>query len=168
MSALGLAKVNFDYDLQGAERCYLDALASDPQEPYAWAMLSGVQVYLDKCEEARRSAMRAVELSPLDPSMYLFKTYVALSELSCGQYDDAMDSAKAALRLNGQHLSAHRLLVMALSLAGRGAEARVAAARYCALDPDARVSYLERRYPGRDSSTAPRFAQALRAAGVPE
>ena len=63
--------------------------------------------------------------------------------------------------------STHKMLSVALSLAGRMDEARAAVQNLLKLDPTLTVRSFLQQYPGRDTAHAARFAAALGSAGVP-
>jgi class 3 adenylate cyclase/TolB-like protein/tetratricopeptide (TPR) repeat protein len=167
LTADGLVSVLVDGDLDaGAER-YARAIESNPQEPYAWALMAGLHTYREAPAAAEDAARRALQLSPLDPARFLFEAYLAFAKLGADKYDEAADWARSSLRLNGAHAASHRLLVMALSMGGQREPARQAAARLLATDPRCTVkSYLE-RYPAKTSARRELYAQALLDAGVP-
>jgi adenylate cyclase len=63
--------------------------------------------------------------------------------------------------------AAHRLLVIALVLAGRENEARASARRLLELEPGLTVAEFRRRYPGSGTPHADLFCDALARAGIP-
>lgn len=162
-----LVMAHADGDLDAARRRCSDALTADPQEPYAWLVMAGLHSYSLDAEHAETKALRAIELSPLDPARFMFDVFVGAGKLAGGKVDEAVSWARSSLRLNAMHLSSHRLLVIALWLAGSKGEAREAAAALRTVQPSFRVGDYERRYPGRDLPHAARYMNALRDAGVP-
>ena len=84
-----------------------------------------------------------------------------------GQYERAIECALRSLRENRTYTSAHRLLVIALVLAGREDEARASARRLLELEPGLTVAGFRRRYPGSASPQADLFCDALARAGCP-
>lgn len=164
----GLTSVIVDGNLDAAERSYRQALLGNAQEPYAWAFLSGVLAYRDQGDEAVQAAGRALALSPLDPSRFLFEAYLAHALIQAGRPVEAAESASESLRLNSTHMPSHRLLIIALMLAGEELPARAAAARHMQLEPGFSVRRYQARYPGREMPQAGLYADALRRAGVPD
>lgn len=153
-------------DLDAAQRRCSEAIAADPQEPFAWLVMAGLHSYsLDA--RAETMALRAVELSPLDPAKFMFDVFVGAGKLACGKFDEAIAWARSSLRLNAMHLSSHRLLVIALSLNGMQVQARDAGLSLMTAHPDFRVNDYARRYPGRDMPHASAYMNALRASGIP-
>ena len=84
-----------------------------------------------------------------------------------GDIDTALDYCRRSLRQNRMFSSTHRILTIALMLAGREGEARDAARDLLATEPSLTVSGFLRRYPGAATPQAKVFAEALTAAGVP-
>ena len=163
----GVTRMNFSDDIEGARQCFLAALESDPQEAYTWATLSSVHSVCGEHEEACAAAARALALSPLDPNLFIFEAYAAMSALGVARHAQAIVHAQASLRHHALHAPTHRLLIGALWLSGRADDARGAAQRYLQWQPDARVGGLQRRFSGRQTVWGGAFAEALRAAGVP-
>lgn len=164
----GLTSVIVDADLEGAEAAYRRAVEANPQEPYAWSFLSGLHTYCERPAEALAAAERAIELSPVDPSRFLFEAYRASALILAGRQAEAAASARESLRLNAMHTPSHRLLIIALALAGDLEGARAAVAQHMRLDPAFSVRAYRERYPGRHTNHAERYAEALRLAGIPE
>jgi len=99
--------------------------------------------------------------------MYAYNAYAGMAYLVDGQYERAIECALRSLRENRTYTAAHRLLVIALVLAGRENEARASARRLLELEPRLTVAGFRRRYPGSDSPHADLFCDALARAGIP-
>lgn len=167
LSALALVRSHFEGDLDGARKYNLQAIDADPLDAYAWAQLSGVQATLEEPQPACAAAVNALKLSPLDPSLYLFESYAALAHMVAGAHAEAAAYARRSVRRHALHVPSHRLLVGALWQAGQHAEARVAAQRYLALDPQARALAGSRRSMESRDSWRTAFTGALQQAGLP-
>ncbi len=167
LAAAGLARMNFDNDIEGARRLYEAALAADPTEAHAWINLSGALSYVGEHGEACAAAERAMALSPLDPSLFLFESFAALALTGAERYDEAVRHARSSVRHHALHVPSHRLLVGALWLAGRHDEARQALGRYIQIQPTATAG-VGRLRPGSGSPVwIERFTAALQEAGLP-
>lgn len=156
-----------DGDLTAAQSLGMQAVAADPQETLGWMALAGVASYRADGDAALAHAWRAVALSPADPRRFMLDLMLGAGELAKGHAAAAVQHVQASLRLNTTHASAHRLHVIALALAGCGAQARNAAEALLRVDPSYRVGTFEARYPGRAYPHAREFVQALRDAGIP-
>lgn len=167
LATFGLARMSFDHDIDAARHSYEAAVAADPQEPHAWANFSAVHSHCGEHDAACASAQRALALSPLDPNRFLFEAFAAMATLGAERFTEAVAHAQASIRLHALHAPSHRLLVAALWLAGQQDEARAAAARYLSIQPTATVGKQWRVSRGTQPVWGGRFAEALRAAGVP-
>jgi len=167
LSALALVRANFEGDLDGALKDNLLAIEADPVEPHAWAQLSGVQTLRGEHTAACASAAQALRVSPLDPNLYLFEAWAAMAQMAASAHAPAVALAKSSVRRHALHSPSHRILVGALWLAGQTQEARLAAQRYLALEPEARARAWSK---GAVSEPAPwlvAFTGALECAGLP-
>jgi adenylate cyclase len=162
----GLAQSMRNRDLDGSEHSYRQAVELDPNEAYAWALLAGVHSYREQPQEAVAAANRALELSPLDPSRFLFEAYAALALLSAGRPREAAEAARRSLRLNAIHGPSLRLLIIALVLSGDEEAARDVAERHRVLLPTFAVSGYRLNHPGRDAAHVAVHCAALIRAGL--
>jgi tetratricopeptide (TPR) repeat protein len=167
LSAAGLVRMNYHGDADGALRLYEAAMRADPVEAHAWAYATAAYSFTGRHEEARASAARAIEVSPLDPNLYLFEAWAAMASLGAGQFDEAAAHALASVRLHALHTPSLRMLVAALWLAGRHEEAYAASRRYLAACPSARVGPQRPALPGPQPVWNGAFNGALTAAGLP-
>jgi class 3 adenylate cyclase len=163
----GLVSCHVDKDLDAAALRCEAAVQANPQEPYAWAVMSGLHSYRGHAEAAQAAAERAIDLSPLDPARFVFEAYAASAMLVGGRHDEAIALARSSIRSNALHAPSHRLLVIGLQLAGHEPQARQAAAALMQVEPQLTVQGYLTRYPGRDHAHAAVFSSALRSAGVP-
>ena len=167
LSALALVLSNFEGDQDGARDANLKAIEADPSDPHPWAQLSGVQTMRGKHQAACASAAQALRASPLDPSLYLFESYAAMAQMAAGAYPSAVSLAQSSVRRHALHAPSHRLLVGSLWLAGQHDEARSAAQRYLALDPQARARAGSRKALDTHDPWRLAFTQALELSGLP-
>lgn len=164
----GLVAMHVDNDFDRAGQCLREALRCNPQESYAWCFLSGLHSYEGDAAASEVAALRALELSPLDPTRYHLGAYAANAKLAACKYGEAIAFATESIALNRQHLPSYRILAIAQVLAGRGDAARESVQRLLQFDPQFNLrSYLQ-RFPGRDRPVAATYVGALREAGVPE
>src|SRR5688500_12558472 len=98
---------------------------------------------------------------------YYFNSLAGTANLVGERYDHAIELANRSLRENVLHTPSLRCLAVAQVLSGRLSEAQGTVARLRQLEPALTAAAFRERYPGRDSPQAARFAQALRAAGLP-
>lgn len=167
LSIHGLAQVHFSGDLGAGRQMSEAAIAADPQEAQGWLTLAAIQSYEGNGADAVASASRCLVLSPMDPCRFLFELLVGAGHLAQGHHAEAEAWARSSLRLNCVHAATHRLLIIALSLAGQMPLARAAGKALLAVDPTFRVDTFARRYPGRHHAHAASYVAALRAADLP-
>ncbi|MBE0548978.1 MAG: hypothetical protein IH627_15280, partial [Rubrivivax sp.] len=166
MDAIVVAQI--DGDLPRARQLAEAAVSADPQESHAWLNLGGIHSYLGHAAEAEAMPQRAIELSPMDPARFAFDAFLAEGRLTARRFDAAAAAARASIRLNAMHVSSHRILTIALALAGKVSEARSAAGDLLRLNPGFCVSAYRRGYAGRELPHLAERLQALKAAGIPE
>ena len=161
----GVARLFTTRDVEGAQRCFEQALQQDPQHALAWARLSETQSESGQHDESLASVAHAISLSPLDPQRHVYESFAARAAYVVGRYPQAVEHARESIRRQTLHGPAHRLLVAALWMAGEHDAARRAADNYTRLLPGANVSGSPQSpdQPARLSS----FAQVLQSAGVP-
>jgi adenylate cyclase len=167
-SVKGLIHGYIKGDLQQAREAYDKALAANANESLAWLYSATLAAWQDQGDTAANAARTAQRLSPLDPLKYYYDSLSATAFLVAGDHDTSIALAKQSLQLNRSHISPHRTLVIAHSLAGQSALAQASAHTLLALDPAFRVTTFKQRYPGRDSVHADTFCRALAEAGIPE
>lgn len=167
LTMLGNVHTSHLRDLQRAEWMYDQALSANPNESLAWLAKGNALAFRGEGAAALEHTRHALALSPLDPSRHFYLGIQASAALTAGDYAQAVDAARATIRLNFQHLSAHRVLAISLSLLGRRDEAHAAARGLLALDPSINVHDWLRESPGASTALAQRYAQALLDAGVP-
>lgn len=144
------------------------AIASNPQEPSAWMFMAGALDYIGRGEEAVLHAQRAIDLSPLDPSRFLFDVFHAAALTTAGRFTESVVAAESSIRANARHPASRRVHAIALALSNRSAEAIAAGRQLLALDPGFSVSGYRARAANGGTPHFELEAQGLRAAGLPE
>jgi TolB-like protein/DNA-binding SARP family transcriptional activator len=154
-----------DFDL--AFRRFETALGINANAAPAWLWSAAAHAWMGNGSRAIEEINKAMALSPYDPLMYAYSGIAGMAYLVDGQHERAIECALRSLRENRTYTHAYRLLVMALSLAGRGDEARASARRLLELEPGLTVAGFRRRYPGSAGPHADLFCDALARAGIP-
>ena len=147
---------------------YDAAIRSNPSESLAWLFQSALHSYDSRGELAVECALRAQRLSPLDPMKYYYDNFTSTAMLSANDYEGAIRFGRSSLRANRTHGPTLRILAIAQVLAGKMDEARATVKDMLALEPDLSVSRFLDRYPGAAAPHAAKYADALRAAGLPD
>jgi len=113
--------------------------------------------------------MRAMRLSPLDPSLLSMRSGSAHSHFFLGRYDQAASWAAMALQDNPDFQAGLRIAAASNAMAGRPEQAQKAAARLRQLNPALHVSTLKEVLgPYRRAEDLSRYQEGLRQAGLPE
>jgi adenylate cyclase len=155
-------------DPDTAMQCFEMALARCPNSAIAWTLSSATLGYLGRGAQAVEHAARGLRLSPYDPLRYYHQHFLSIAHYVAGAFDEAERYGRLAIGGNPSHASNWRVQAAALAAQGRAEEAREAAARLIALEPDFSVgSYSRDRMPFREAAVRERFARDLRAAGLP-
>jgi TolB-like protein/CRP-like cAMP-binding protein len=155
------------HDLDLTEQRVAQALAANPNEPYAWLLNSFTHTWRGRGAEGMQAAEHAVSLSPLDPLMYLFTHARSIANLVAGRYEQALELGKQSLRANRLHTPMLRAFATAQVFSGDMAGARQTMAVIRELDPTMTLREFRRIYPGRDGPHAESYMQALLSAGLP-
>jgi TolB-like protein len=143
------------------------ALRLNPNAAPVWLWRAATRAWDGDGRAAVEDVKRGTALSPYDPLMYFSHIVAGMAYLTDAQYERAVDCAYLSLRENTRYTAAHRLLVMALMLAGRPEEARAAADRLLVLEPGVTVEKFKARYPGARRLRTDLYCEALAQAGVP-
>jgi adenylate cyclase len=145
-----------------------EAVQLDPNLAVGWIWRGTSRNRFGQPERAIADLQRAIRLSPRDAFMFLAHGQMAAAHFIAGRYDEAVRWAENSVRLLPHHVTAHRVLVAALALAGRDEAARRAWITYRQYDPETRLSTLSQRLAIADEATVAKFAEGLRMAGMPE
>jgi TolB-like protein/Tfp pilus assembly protein PilF len=131
-TALGAIRLFFDWDLDGAERAFVRALAGNPS--YTNAHLAYGDLLMIRGEFDRGLALirEGVKLSPFDLGLNM---NVGDFLIFARRYDDAVRQLEHTLAMDERFVPGRLRLAEALALGGRGDEAIAHAERALALAP---------------------------------
>ncbi len=164
----GLALAQLAGDNHAALSALDRAIVLNPNFALAFGHRAVVLSYLNRPDEAIRSAHQAIRLSPFDPAMFSFYQALARAELAAGRYEAGLSWAEAALRENGG-MPALRLKLSLCGYLGRHEEARTCLSRVREFDCEPTIAGVMRALPkGVVPQLAARIAEGLRKAGLPE
>jgi tetratricopeptide (TPR) repeat protein len=153
-------------DFELAFQNFAAALDINPNSAQAWSWSAVARAWLGDGPRAIEEINKAIALSPYDPLMYAYSGYAGMACIAARQYDRAIEYLLRALRENKTYTAAYRLLVIALQLAGKTAQARRTVHHLLQLEPGATVAKFRQRHP----SAAPQtelYCDALTRAGLP-
>ncbi len=164
----GLALAQLAGDNDAALSALDRAIVLNPNFALAFGHRAVVLSYLDRPDEAIRSAHQAIRLSPFDPAMFSFYQALARAELAAGRYEAGLSWAEAALRENGG-MPALRLKLSLCGYLGRHEEARACLSRVSEFHCEPTIAGVMSALPkGVVPQLAARVAEGLRKAGLPE
>jgi len=125
------------------------------------------RIYAGDWQGAIERIERAMRLSPVDPLMFHFIGALGAAHFMGGQYEEAVDCARRAIRARPTYLAAHLGLAASLVRLGRMEEAGEAVRTLLAIVPGGTLgrvaAHTALRGPARED-----YLDALRRAGLPE
>jgi TolB-like protein/DNA-binding SARP family transcriptional activator len=154
---------DFDLALEYFDR----ALKLNPNCARAWLWKASVHGWTCDGPSAVESITQAIALSPYDPLGFAFSASASLAYLVDQQYERAAEFAMRSIRENRSYSAAYKLLIPALVLSGRTADARHAAGQLLRLEPEFTIERFRNRSPGAGGDTGRLVAQSLAQVGVP-
>lgn len=162
LSAFHLMQHDYDEATSEGEK----AVALDPNGADVTALLAMTFNWSERPKEAIRLINKAMRLSPLYSAWYL--AVLAHAQRLLGQYDEAIDSYRASLSRNPNHIGPLIGLTATYSEVGRLEEAKAKAAELLELYPNFSLKQYSMALTYRDSARAAAVLDALRAAGLPD
>ena len=165
LSLLGYATASFTDDYDTAREMVDRAVALNPNSSRIWEQRGLAYLVAGQPEEAIRSFERRIRLSPFDPLLFATLAGMGVAFIGLGRFDDAVSTARKAIRQNPLHAFSHRCLASALAHLGREAEVKEAVDGLLELDPDFRIS---ERVARSGASGLHLYVDGLRKAGFPE
>ncbi len=154
-------------DLVAATSRLASALAVNPSDPWTWLVLSSVESFLGHGDRAWDAALRARELSPMDPLKHYFDGLTASAAVCAQRYADAVTYAQLSLSKDARHLPTLRALAIAQVHLGHIEGARETVAKVMQLQPTFNLRDYVARAPAGSETTRLTWAAALREAGAP-
>lgn len=155
-------------DRDAALELFGRSLAINPNSATALTLAGWIETMRGNGDTGRALIARARRLNPRDPRAWLLSGTMAISAVVDGDYLHAVAWAEKALAHNRRFAVALRVLAVALAKLGqrdRGAEAVQELRR---IEPGLTVSEFFGRIPVPLEGMAKTYAEALRAAGLPE
>ncbi len=159
------AYLHQDFDL--AFDRFAAAQQINPNGARSWLWNANAHAWTGEGSRAVDKINRAMALSPYDPLICAYSGGASMAYLADGQYARAMEFALRCIRENQGYTSAYKLLIMALALAGREAEARSPVHQLLVLEPGFTVQQFRDRFPGGARPIGELCCDALARAGVP-
>jgi adenylate cyclase len=143
------------------------ALAASPNSAMAWTLSSPTFSYIGDGAAAIARAERGLRLSPLDPHAFWYQTTLTLAHYAMGQYEAAAEWGRKVAAMKPTFTANLRFLAASLAAIGRGNEAHQAAELLLHIEPRFSAGAFAAGYAFKDEERRERFAEHLRAAGLP-
>lgn len=145
------------------------SLAINPNDALGWSTRGWINAWAGEIETAMTAFGKAMSLSPLDPQWGGSAKFGMATALCWnGRPDEALPWIRRALQERPDWAGVHRLLIAALWLSARHAEAREAARRYLEMVPGFSLRHARKISPVRGTSGHQQYYDALREAGLPD
>jgi TolB-like protein len=151
-----------------AQARYDAALALNPSLALAWVMRGAQGAFTGAGAEAVAATTRARQLSPLDPYQHFYEAVSASAHLAAGDPEEALVLTERALARDPLYPSTLRARAVALQILGREEEARAAVQALLRAAPGSSARDYLTRHPACAYPTGQAWAEALRAAGLPD
>jgi tetratricopeptide (TPR) repeat protein len=135
-------------------------LSIDPNYASLYNARGYSKINLGQYEEAKADIRKAMQLSPRDPQMGLWRVNFADAEMGLGNYDAAIDQLQRAIDSGFRTSYSYRELAAAYALSGKTEEAKTALAEALTFTPDLTIKSVERTNP------VPAVLEGLRKAGL--
>jgi class 3 adenylate cyclase/TolB-like protein len=164
----GLVHTNLLKRLDIAEERYGRAIQNNPSDSLAWLLKGTLHAFKSEGEQAVACTQRALRLSPLDPQRYFYDSLAATAHLAAHRFERALQLAERSLNANRTHTSTLRAKAIAQQRLGRHDDARATMQELLKLEPSLTVERWRARSPAAGHEVGREWADALRAAGLPE
>ena len=156
-----------EHDRDAARAAFEAAVALSPSSAFTYLMGSVVLSWAGDAERAIEWGEQALRLSPFDPWNFNAWFGVFAGNFQQARYEDAANAARKSVQYNPGFSIPHMCLASVLVKLGRIDEAKAAAARVVALQPDFSIGEWYAALDPAPAIAVP-LTEALRAAGLPE
>jgi TolB-like protein len=154
-------------DFNAAVESFETALRINPNSARAWLWNAATHAWMGKGAEAVEKVHRAMALSPYDPLIYAYSGVAGMAYLADRQYPRAIEFALRCMHEHRTYTTAHKVLILALVLAGREVEAQAPLHQLLLLEPRFTVQQFCRQSPACAGPLGDLYCEALVRAGVP-
>jgi TolB-like protein len=151
-----------------APELFARSLMINPNSVMALTLGGWIEIMRGNQNTGRTMIERAQRLSPRDPRGWLTSGAMAIAAVADENYPEAIHWADKALTQNRRFAAALRVLVVALVKLGQKDRAGTIARELLDIEPKLTISGFFKRIPFPRDTMATTYAEALRAAGVPE
>jgi TolB-like protein/class 3 adenylate cyclase/tetratricopeptide (TPR) repeat protein len=168
LSSAGTALAMVLGELEAGAVLIDQALAIYPNGAMVRTQAGFVRAWLGEPEIAIHHLQRAMQLSPVDATMFQMQNGMGLAHFIAGRDAEALLWSEKALQRNPFVTPAVRIAAASAAMLGRAIDATKYIAMLAQLDPSLRVSNLHQRVPLHRPQDLARLAEGLRRAGLAE
>jgi TolB-like protein/Tfp pilus assembly protein PilF len=143
------------------------SLAANANSNRAWLASASIRCFSGEPQTVIENAERAVQLSPLDTSMWVAYGVLAVAHVQLAGYEEAEAWARRSVQLHREHVLPRLALVASLSCMDQGQQAEFALAELLKLEPDITLAIVQKRFPLNRFQNLERFLNGLSKAGLP-
>ena len=143
----GMTIALVDNDIDGGLALVDRSLVANPNSNRAWLTSATVRCFSGEPEIAIEHAERAIQLSPLDTSMWVAFGVLATAHVQLGHYEEAAVWARRCMQLHRDYLPAHLALIASLAQIGNQKDAEKSLFELQNLEPNLTLNDLKRRFP---------------------
>jgi TolB-like protein/Flp pilus assembly protein TadD len=159
---------NMADEIEPARELFRRSLGINPNSAMALVLAGWIEAMCGNQVHGRELIMRAQRLNPRDPRGWFAAGAMAICAVVDENFEGAILWADKALAQNRRFAVALRVLIVALVKTGALRRAAQVAQELLTVEPELTVSGFQSRIPFPVASMAAIYAEALRAAGVPE
>jgi TolB-like protein/Flp pilus assembly protein TadD len=142
------------------------ALRLNPSFLHAQSYYATALAFSGRWQEAVDAANHAMLLSPRDPLLALIYGSAALAHYIGGEYENAIRTAKTAIRLRADYAGAHRVLVAAAGISGLKELAETALQDLRRTQPNISCEWIFTHVPMKLDSDRMHYMEGFRRAGL--
>jgi TolB-like protein len=162
LAFLHLSLRRFDEAYRFSER----AMLLGPSNSFAAGVAANVALFCGRPRDMEPLLRKAMRLCPVYPAWYVGD--LAYAYLYMDRRDEAIATAREALRIDPDYIYTYYVLAIAFSELGRTTEAGEAVDNILRIEPRSAVSTIARTQPFQDTRMRDRQLDGLRKAGLPE
>ncbi|MGI9383494.1 MAG: BTAD domain-containing putative transcriptional regulator [Methyloligellaceae bacterium] len=164
---VGLTVALVEQDIEGGLSLIERSLAANSNSNRALLTSATVRGLSGDPQTAIEHAERAIQLSPLDTSMWVAFGVLANAHAQLANYDEAVVWGRRSVRLHQDYLPAHLALVASLAQVGQQLEAEKALSELQKVEPDLTLTSVQQRFPMDRFQNCQSFIEGLSKAGLP-
>jgi len=163
---VGLTVALVEQDIDAALSLIDRSLAANPNSNRAWLASATVRTYTGDPVTVVEHAERAIQLSPLDTSMWVAFGALANAHIQLINYEDATVWARRSIQLHRDNLPVHLALIIGLALTGQQQEAKTALTVLHTMEPELTIAGVLQRFPMDRYQNLQSFIKGLSKAGL--